>query len=85
MTLTITQDERDAIGEALDLAHSDQEHYLHYGNPEIDYGTEWEETAQAKAATFRLLGQVGEKLGFHGEAERWEELAKAVLGEEATK
>jgi hypothetical protein len=78
-TLTLNETERAAIGYALDLAHNDQEHYLDYGAPDVDYGPEWPETAREKAAGFIVLGQIGESLGFHGERDRWTELANAVL------
>jgi hypothetical protein len=76
MTVTFTPEQIEAIGYALDLAASDQEHYLDYGDTVADYGDDWKETAKFKALNFRLLGDVGELLGLHGERERWDNLAK---------
>lgn len=76
MTITLTPKQIEAIGYALDLAASDQEHYLSYGDPPLDYGDELEEATEAKAEQFRLLGDVGELLCIHGEKERWDRLAK---------
>ena len=77
-TITLTEEQVQALGEALDLAYGDQESYLSIGNPSVDYGNEWPETAAAKAQTFRHLGEVGELLGFHGEQERWGALADST-------
>ncbi len=74
-TIQLTQDEIDALGEILDLAHGDQESYMNIGNPHIDYGDEWPLVASEKAKRFRLIANIGEKIGLHGERERWEALA----------
>ena len=79
VTITLTGEQVEALGEALDLAHGDQEHYCTYGNPATDYDEEWPEVAQHKAATFRLLGEVGEAIGFRGERDRWNGLAENML------
>lgn len=74
--LLLNQAEVDALGEILDLAHGDQQHYLQVGDPHIDYGDEWPFTAQTKAERFRLIAAIGEKLGLNGETERWTALAQ---------
>jgi hypothetical protein len=76
--INLTAEEIEALGEALDLAHGDQQQYLNYGSPKKDYGDEWPETARRKALTFLMLASAGEKMGFHGERERWSALAKSV-------
>jgi hypothetical protein len=75
MTITLTQDEIDALGEIFDLAHGDQESYINIGNPHIDYGDEWPFVAREKAKGFRLIARIGEKIELNGESERWEILA----------
>lgn len=77
-TIILTDQEVEALGEALDLAHGDQQSYLNNGNPSVDYGNEWPAVALAKAERFLRLAAVGEKLGFPGERERWEALAESV-------
>jgi hypothetical protein len=75
----LTPDEIEALGYVLDLAHDDQEHYLAYGSPSTDYGSEWPETQAMKARMFRAVASAVIKLGlFHGEDERWESLAQQV-------
>jgi hypothetical protein len=77
--------DRETIGYVLDLAYSDQEHYLHYGDPEIDYGAEWEATDGAKAQKiqqYRAIAEFAGKVQLHGEPERWLALAAELEGEE---
>lgn len=78
MTSTLTIDEplREALGTALDLAYDDQKSYIDYASPDIDYGDEWPEVCAEKCKKFRALGEFGESIGFAGERERWESLAK---------
>lgn len=83
-TITLTQEQVDALGYALDLAHSDQESYLANGSPEQDYGDDWPATAQFKAEQFRAIATLADSVGLHGELERWNNLALSVLGEEVT-
>lgn len=74
----ISKDEKEAIGEILDLAYGDQESYLMIGNPHIDYATEWPFAAGNKAKTFRLIADFTERMGLHGEKERWSGIADNV-------
>lgn len=78
LTVTLTTEQLEALGYALDLAHGDQEHYLRFGSPEADYGAEWEFTKTMRAAQFRQIAEVGKNLGLHGEHERWNALAKEM-------
>lgn len=78
-TITLTDAQRYALGYALDLAADDQNNYLSYGSPEVDYGKEWPEIAKERAEKFIALGRVGELLGFCGEGSRWTDLANEVL------
>jgi hypothetical protein len=64
--------DNDALGWVLDLAHDDQLHYLKYGSPETDYGSEWPEVAKQRAAWCRAIAEAAT---IAGETERWEELA----------
>ena len=74
VTITLTEEQRDALGYILDLAHGDQESYLSIGNPDKDYGDEWPSAAAFKAQEFRHIAESVGKL-FHGETERWNSLA----------
>lgn len=78
ITVVITGEEIDALGEILDLAHGDQESYMNIGNPHQDYGEEWPFTAREKAERFRLVAALAEKLGLHGELDRWNTLADSM-------
>jgi hypothetical protein len=77
--ITLTPEEVEALGYALDLAYDDQSAYLDTGNPEVDYGAEWPEVARIKARQYSALARLGDCAGLHGELERWSNLAKAVL------
>lgn len=70
----LTSDQEEALGWVLDLAHDDQESYLHYGNQKVDYGDEWPEAAKQKAAYCRHIAEIA---GINGECERWTALAEA--------
>jgi hypothetical protein len=75
VTLTLTSDELEALGYALDLAFGDQEAYMANGSPSVDYGDEWPSVAQLKANQFRAIAQFAGRAGLHGELERWNTLA----------
>ena len=64
MMIDLTEDERNAICAAAGMAIDDQENYLDYGDPLVDYGQEWPEVAQTKAESFQDLAGVLQKLGF---------------------
>ena len=78
ITITLTPAEVDALARALDYAADEKTSYLEYGNPKMD-GYSAEDLAGI-AETFRAIGSAGEKLGFHGEADRWGQLAETVEG-----
>jgi hypothetical protein len=80
--VTLTPEMIAAIGAAFDMAHSDQEHYLQVGSAEKDYGAEWPEVAAAKAATFRQLALVADRIGLTGDSDRWNRLANTVEGKD---
>lgn len=67
LKLELTETQAESLLTALDLAISDQIHYLDYGSPEIDYGQEWPEVAANKAA----------------DAETWAIIATALTGDSA--
>lgn len=69
MTIELNDDERAALSDAIDLARNDQEHYLDFGNPEVDYAAEWREVAGEKAKLWATLARVSAKLGFRPAAE----------------
>lgn len=74
----VTSEQLEALGYILDLAHGDQEHWLKFGDPKTDYGDEWPEVANRKAAQFRAIADFAGVL-FAGERERWEALAGAIV------
>ena len=39
----------------IEQAVADSEDYQTYGNPHVDYGEEWPETARAKAENWRVI------------------------------
>lgn len=82
ITITITSELREIIGAALDMAHSDQEGYLQYGDPSVDCGDEWPEAKEFKQRNFRGIAHFAELIGLHGEKERWESLADSLDEEE---
>ena len=77
--MTMTPDEkRDAVRELLGIAYGNQEFYLRYGLPDLDYGSD-PEPRSAKAATLERFGQLGEEYGLEGELSRWTELRDRFL------
>lgn len=82
MTIELSTAEVEALGYALDLAYGDQEAYLSNGDPEQDYGDEWESVSQFKATQFEAIGALAGRMGMHGEVERWGNLARMARGEE---
>jgi hypothetical protein len=77
----ITPKEIEALSEMLDLAIGDQEDYLNHGDPLIDYGAEWPDTAKHKAERFRLVAGFLMRLGLRGQ---WQRLADLALEMEAS-
>lgn len=71
---------RETLGFALDLAYSDQEHYLRYGSPEIDHGDEWPEAKANKITMFRETAKMANVFQLHGEAHRWTALTDELEG-----
>lgn len=76
--VTITEEDREAIGFAFDLAHDDQSNYMTSNNMAQDYGADWPETRAMKDDSFRRLGAIGERIGLYGEVERWNALADSM-------
>ncbi len=72
---TLTPDELEALGWALDMAHDDQQSYLATGTLDEDYGREWPEVARNKAKYCRALAVLTGSLGLAGDVERWNHLA----------
>lgn len=56
-----TEEENEAIMDALQEVVEEQEHYLHFGGWQADYGKEWPEVAARKADRFRRLSRVASK------------------------
>jgi hypothetical protein len=71
---------KNAIGYALELAYGDQSSYLDNGDPEVDYGNEWEETKAFKAEHFRKVAKLAELVGLNGE--RWNNMAQELEPEQ---
>ena len=71
-----TGPEIEALLWAVELALDDQEHYLHCGNREMDYGDEWPESARAKAVNFQHMADAVQRFGATAVAERCEQLAR---------
>ncbi len=76
--MTLTPDEIEAIGFALDLAYQDQENYFQTGDPKEDYGPSWNDERKMKADYFRTIGKVAQRLGMSGERERWNDLEASM-------
>jgi hypothetical protein len=72
MLTNATNEERDAIEWALELALDDQQHYLDYGNPQLDYGKDWPEIASDRAKHCRAIADT---YWNHGSARVWNMLA----------
>ena len=74
----------EAVQELLGMAAEDQSNYLDDGDPGIDYGAEWPESARMKAERFRLAAEFVRYYGgwsglideLNGLAEAFEESAK---------
>ena len=73
--LTIDDDLKLALEWAIELALDDQEHYLQNGDPVVDYGKEWQETAAMKAGMLNGLATVCRQMGDDGLAASCEALA----------
>jgi hypothetical protein len=71
----LAEDQREALGYALDLAYDVQKNWLHFGDPKLDYGDEWPEVRETKRDTYRAIAQVEQKL-FRNVSDRWEKLAE---------
>lgn len=80
LKLSITSEQIEALGVVLDLAHGDQEQWLKYGDPHVDYGAEWPEVANRKAKQFRAIANFAGPL-IAGERERWEALANEMVSD----
>lgn len=76
--LTLTEEQRDALGIALDENHDERLSYLVIGNPSTDHGDEWPEVAATKADICERLGEIEQQLFGTADAGecRWTALAK---------
>lgn len=81
MNVELTQEEAAAICSAAGYAVEDQEHWLDCGDPQIDYGDEWEEVAANKAEDFHNLASALRKLDFGGMADSCDTLAEQFTEE----
>jgi len=72
----VTTISNDTIGWILDLAYDDQEQYLKFGDPQLDYGDDWPEVARQRAAWCK---EISDAATIHGESERWAQLAAEYL------
>lgn len=79
MKIYLTEDERNAICNAADLAIADQKHYLSTGALTVDYGEEWPDVVRAKAEAFLHLAGVLQKIGFVQIAADAAELAREFM------
>jgi hypothetical protein len=51
----MTSQQFEALQKVIVQAVADSEDYQTYGNPHVDYGDEWPETARAKAENWRVI------------------------------
>ena len=51
----MTSQQFEALQKVIVQAVADSEDYQTYGNPHVDYGEEWPETARAKAERWRVI------------------------------
>lgn len=72
--LTIDDDLKMALEWAIELVLDDQEHLLNY-NPTADYGDEWPDVAEMKAAMLDRLATVCRQMGDEGFADSCESLS----------
>jgi len=63
MTYELQEEDVQAIIEAIDRGWVDREYYLSNGNPHIDYGDEWPESARLEAEQWKAAGDACLKLG----------------------
>jgi hypothetical protein len=71
--MKLTEEQREALGWALDMAYDDQNSYMSVGNPEKDYGDDWPDAALMKANYCRSIAEIAD---INGEYERWTDLAE---------
>lgn len=79
--IDFTPEEVAALVAAADMALDDQEHYLDYGDPEKDYGSDWPEAAALKAQLFQTLASALRKFNVVQMVEDCETLAKRFTHE----
>lgn len=79
MRIELTEDERNAICNAADLAIEDQKNYISTGSGAVDYGEEWPAVARAKSEAFLQLAGVLQKIGFVQIAADAAELAREFM------
>ncbi|MEP7366770.1 MAG: hypothetical protein ABI972_26220 [Acidobacteriota bacterium] len=65
---------------AIELALDDQEHYLKFGNPVLDYADEWPEVAATKAEQLNNLAAICDQIGALQMATDARKLATAFFG-----
>jgi len=73
----LTEQDREALCDVIDVALEEQGYYLSDGNPDIDYAGEWDEVSQCKAAMWRRTAAVLRKLDIPEQAEHCDSMAQA--------
>lgn len=85
----LTDEQQEALGWALEMAHYEQNEYMNYGNPHVDYGSEWPDAARLKAGYCRSIAAIAEIVGLETEwnqlAEQFETSAKEYEEQEASR
>jgi hypothetical protein len=75
MKIEISEDELNALVDAVDMALYDQAEYLKTGNPSADYPGEWTEVAEAKAERLRHIAAFCQRVDRPAMADACMELA----------
>ena len=74
INFVLTEDERQALGWALDLAFETMDNEIQTNDLEAT-DADHMRYAQFRLINFNLLGEAGEKLNYHGERARWQHLS----------
>jgi hypothetical protein len=76
-TVQLTEDERAGLFAAVERGIDDRRDYMVNGNPHIDYGDEWPESARIQAAEWRLAGSAVRVLGAGKLADDCDQIAQS--------
>jgi hypothetical protein len=78
LSFTLTDAEHTGLIEAIRHGLGDRENYLQDGNPHVDYGDEWPETARSEAKEWRDTASAVRKLNDPDLASSCEDLAESL-------